>query len=155
MKRDLICWDSCVLIDWITEGNPSRMASITPIVESITNGQYRLVVSSLVYVEVLECTMPEGTITKFENFTKNRDAIQIRSVDTRIARKAQTIRNFCHKNSKKISTPDAVHLATAIVCGANFFHTFDDRLLSLNETSEAEEVAITRCHFPENSRPLL
>lgn len=148
MKHDLICWDSCVLIDWITGNNPDRIKNITPVIEGIESRQYRLVVSTLIYVEVLECTMPDGVIANFENFMKNVEEVEVATVDTHIAKKAQTIRNLCRKNGKKISTPDAVHLATAIVSGATSLHTFDGVLLSLNETNEAEGVAITRCHAP-------
>ena len=148
MKSDIICWDSCVLIDWIKGDEPGRMPDITSIVESITNKQYRLVVSALIYAEVLESAMPVGAINQFEDFMKNREQVEVVAVDIRVAKKAQMIRNMSHKNGKKIRTPDAVHLATAVVSKAEFFHTFDELLLSLNGTQEAHGVAITRCEIP-------
>ena len=154
MKGDLICWDSCVLIDWIKGDDPDRIPDITSIVQNITNKQYRLVVSALVYVEVLESTMPVEAIDKFERFIQNREEVEIIAVDIRVAKKAQTIRDFSRKNDKKISTPDAVHLATAIASGAKYLHTFDQHLLSLDGTKETEGVAITPCHIPGTNHPL-
>ncbi len=148
MKNNLICWDSSVLIEWIKEDNPNRMQKIESVVTQIDNGHYRLAVSTVIYVEVLEATMPSGAIAKFKQFMKDMAKSEVMAVDIRIAKKAQAIRNISLKNGRKISTPDAVHLATAIVSQADFFHTFDKRLLSLNGAGEAEGVAITACHIP-------
>ena len=132
MKGDLICWDSCVLIDWIKGDEPDRMPDITSIVQSITNKQYGLAVSALVYVEVLESKMSDGAIDKFERFIQNREEVEIIAVDIHVAKEAQMIRNHSLKNGKNISTPDAVHLATAIVSGC--------RLLEQSSRSGKERV---------------
>ena len=147
MKSGLICWDSAVLIYWIKK-DQNRIKNIRPVVECVKSGQYNLIASSLTYVEILETAMPDGAIDAVENFMENRDMLKVMAVDVRIAKKAQAIRNISLKNGRKISTPDAVHLATAIVSQADFFHTFDKRLLSLNGAGEAEGVAITACHIP-------
>ena len=143
MKSDLICWDSCVLIDWITGGKPSRISSIETVVESINNGYYKLAFSTLLYVEVIGSTMSKGAIKKFDKFMKNKEQIELFAVDMRIAKKAQEIRN-----GTSLKTPDAVHVATAIVSGAKFFHTFDKQLLSLSEANRVEGLKITACDIP-------
>ncbi len=53
-----------------------------------------------------------------------------------------------------VSTPDAVHVATAIVNKAKFFHTFDNTLLSLDGKNEVEGLKITPCHIQGTSAPL-
>ena len=76
--------------------------------------------------------------------------MQVLNVDLSVARKAQKIRN-----DTGMKTPDAVHVATALVGGANLFHTFDKRLLSLDGRDEVEGLAITACEVPGTTLPLL
>ena len=152
MKKDLICWDSSVLISWIRGDEiADKRRAIETVVNSIERGTYKLAVSTLIYVEVLERTMPEGAIAQFKKFMQNRQTLEIVAVDIRVAEKAQAIRN---KSSKTIRTPDAIHVATAIVCGAKLFHTFDDALLRLNGKDEVEGLMITPCDIPGKSRSL-
>lgn len=152
MKKDLICWDSSVLISWIRGDEiADKRQAIETVVNSIERGTYKLAVSTLIYVEVLERTMPAGAIEQFKKFMQNRQTLEIIAVDIRIAEKAQAIRN---KSSKTIRTPDAIHVATAIVCGAKLFHTFDDLLLRLNGKDEVEGLMITPCDVPGKSHYL-
>ncbi len=152
MKQDVICWDSSVLISWIRGDEiADKRRAIETVVNSIEKGTYKLAVSTLIYVEVLECTMPEGAIEQFKKFMQNRQTLEIVAVDIRVAEKAQTIRN---KSSKAIHTPDAIHVATAIVCGAKLFHTFDEKLLRLNGKDEVENLMITPCDVPGKSPSL-
>ena len=152
MKKDLICWDSSVLISWIRGDEiADKRRAIETVVNSIERGTYKLAISTLIYVEVLERTMPEGAIAQFKKFMQNRQTLEIVAVDIRVAEKAQVIRN---KSSKTIRTPDAIHVATAIVCGAKLFHTFDDALLRLNGKDEVEGLMITPCDIPGKSRSL-
>ena len=154
MRNNLICWDSCVLIELIKGDNEARIHNILPIAESISKKQYGLIVSALVYVEVLESKMPSTDIKRFEGFMQNRKEVEIVAVDTQIARKARAIRDSGIENGKKISTPDAVHLATAIISGARYLHTFDHLLLSLNGEKEAEGIDITPCYASGITRSL-
>lgn len=153
MKKELLCWDSSVLISWIRgDENPGRIQAVREVVESVENKHYKLVVSTLLYVEVLENTMPGHAIERFKKFMQNRQMIEIIAVDIRVAQKAQSIRN---KSQKKIRVPDAVHIATAIVSGAKIFHTFDEHLLKLNRKDEVESLTITACNIPGMNRQLL
>lgn len=143
MKQDLICWDSCVVIAWIKE-EPCRIKAIAPVVKNTEAGYYNLIVSSLVYPEVLESRMSHEAITKFKSFMQNREALGMFPVDLHVAQKAQKIRNLVPE-SAKMSTPDAIHVATAIVSGATMLHTFDKGLLSLNGKDQVEGLTITAC----------
>ena len=146
MKEDVICWDSSVFISWL-RGNEGedRDRAIRYLVERVEAGDYKVAVSTLLYVEVLESTMPAPAIGQFEKFMQNRAMISIVAVDIRVARKAQMIRDTLQKKDENITTPDAVHIATAIVSQAKFFHTFDARLLRLNGKSEVDGLTITAC----------
>jgi len=46
------------------------------------------------------------------------------------------------KSGKKLLTPDAIHLATAIIHKADFFLTLDNKLLNLNGDGRMEGLAI-------------
>jgi len=151
MKNTLICWDSSVLIDWFKANNPNRIKVIQPVITSMDKGDYNLIVSTLIYVEVLATAMSDKAMKKFDLFMKNRKNKGIIAVDIPIAKKAQEIRN---RSPKKISTPDAIHIATAIVSKANFLHTFDKDILSLNGTDVVERLSITECKAPGINLPL-
>ena len=157
MKKDLnlICWDTSVLIDWLKgSGTENRMLSIKSVVAEIEAKKYKLAVSTLVYVEVLECKMkmeceiPEQAIKQFEDFMKNGNLVEVLAVDTRIAKRAQELRNRLNEKGRNIETPDAIHIATAIVSKAKQLHTFDDKILRLNGKDEVEGLVITACDMP-------
>lgn len=149
MKKDLdlICWDTSILIDWLKGSeNQNRMLSIKSVIAEIEAKKYKLAVSTLAYVEVLECKMPEQAIKQLKEFMKNGNLVEVFAVDIRIAEKAQTIRNRARNEKKKIiKTPDAIHIATAIVSKAKQLHTFDEEILKLNGKDEVEGLVITDC----------
>lgn len=151
MKKDLICWDSSV-ISWIRgDESQDRIQAMRTVVGSVENGSYKLAVSTLLYVEVLERTTSADAIERFKRFMQNLQMIEIIAVDVRVAEKAQSIRN---NSQKKIHVPDAVHIATAIVSGAKLFHTFDDSLLQLSRNDEVDGLTITPCDVPGTGPPL-
>ncbi len=164
MKSELVCWDSSVLISWIKEEDLNRMKVIESVVQNMEKGYCSLIVSTLIYTEVLASTMSDSAIGKFERFMQNKEKVGIIAVDTRVAKKAQEIRDRENKlrdthdaiqrNRKIIETPDAIHVATAIVIGAKILHTFDKPLLSRHEKDEVEGLAITACHDPGATLPL-
>ncbi len=150
MKKGLIYWDSSVLISYIRgDEEENRNRDMNSVVEIIEKGFYKLVVSTLLYVEILESKMPGDSIKRFEKFMQNREKIEVVAVDIRVAKKAQVIRN-----STKIKTPDAIHLATAIVSGAKLFHTFDKELLQLSGKGVVESIPITACYISGINRDL-
>lgn len=155
MKKDLdlICWDTPVLIDWLQgSGTKNRMRSIKSVMSEIKARKYKLAVSTLAYVEILECKMPEQAIKRFEDFMKDRNLVEVFAVDTRIAKRAQALRNRLNEKGKKIETPDAIHIATAIVGKAKQLHTFDEKILKLNGKNEVEGLAITACDILSANR---
>ncbi len=155
MSNKLICWDANVLIYFLKGEFLGNKQYIMDVVNYVEENKYILGFSTLTYVEVLECTMSNETIQKFEKFMKNREKVSIYVVDIVIAKKAQQIRNVIKENiGKTISTPDAIHVATAIVNEAETFHTFDDDLLHLSEKQEVEGLSITACHIPGTDRSL-
>ena len=57
--------------------------------------------------------------------------MNVKSIDSKIAKLAHDLTDWyairpTEYNNKTLSTPDALHLATAILYRANEFHTFDE-----------------------------
>lgn len=148
MSSALICWDSSVVIDWMLDRkskNPERIPAIRSVFHEIEDGRLQLAVSALVHAEVLESTTPADAMQKFRAFMNDAEMVDVIAVDVPIAEKAREIRD---RALKKIKTPDAIHLATAIIGGAGVFHTFDRGLLSLSGADEVDGLVITGCDIP-------
>jgi predicted nucleic acid-binding protein len=126
-NRPLYYWDSCIFIAWI-KGNEPLEAEVADGIEDIAvtvnNGKANLCTSIITRTEVLESAMTPEAATKFENIFKRRNVLQI-SLDNPIADRARFIRDYYHKQSLKISVPDSVHLATALIYAVTEFHTLD------------------------------
>lgn len=147
-KPKIICWDSCVLIDFLQGDASPRVRSLDRVLDGVDKKSIKLVFSTLIYPEVLETKMPEGVIKKMDEFMGFNE-VDIIPVDIRIAKKARLIRD-----KTRIKTPDAVMVATAIESGAVALHTSDDELLKLDMKSAVDELPITNCTIPGESPSL-
>ena len=124
-KPQLVCWDSCVIIDYLGE-HSTRYAEILPMIDSAKRDELLIVVSEISVAEVskLESLMPKGVtlgkqIGLIEDFF-GLPYVQPRIIDRPIARlAAQLGRNF------GVKTCDAIVLATAIVSRADVVVTYD------------------------------
>lgn len=145
-------WDSCSFIAWIDggKGHPKDVIDgLDAIAKEVTENRATLCTSVVTETEVLEGKLTPDQVTKFQNLFKRRNVIRI-SVDHRIARKASEVRNYYHQRSIKISTPDAQHLATALIYGVDEFNTLDgngerkrpNQLLRLNGNVAGEPLHI-------------
>ncbi len=144
MKEEIICWDSSAMISWIggdaPEENKKRMPAMRATMRGLERGDYKLIVSTILYVEVLGTTMPTEAIEKFEQVMRRKEMIGTITVGIQVAKKAQEIRN-----QARLGTPDAIQIATAIIGNAKYFHTFDEKLLKLNGKDAVERLTITPC----------
>lgn len=62
--------------------------------------------------------------TKFENVFKRRNVVWINH-DTRIGKLSHDIRDYYAKRNIKLTSPDSVHLASAVLYQADLFYTLD------------------------------
>jgi predicted nucleic acid-binding protein len=118
-----ICWDSCVYISLLTGENrkSEEMKKLYAIEQMITDGRAVVFSSTVTIVEVLDCKLTDEQAEKFRSLIGNPDTPFL-NVDTRVAKLASEIRSF-YKG--KLSTPDAIQLATAIHFEATAFQTYD------------------------------
>lgn len=135
-------WDTSIFIAWLNAGKGHAaevMAGIDEIAAEIQDNKAVLCTSVNTTTEILQGQLTSEQSSRLENLFKRRNVIRI-NVDDRIATRASQIRNYYNERGVKIATPDAQHLATAIIHGVDEFHTLDgdskrprkSDLLSLN-----------------------
>ncbi len=129
---EIYYWDTCVFIAWLkNEGSPNRtpdeIEGIREVVSKVEKGTAKLITSTVTITEILECDLPVGAMNLFKGLLQRRMMMTV-SVDMKIAELASELRNHYkvrNDHTKTLCTPDALHLATAILYKANEFHTFD------------------------------
>jgi len=142
LTKEKIYWDSDVFISLIDD-DADRMDAIRCVIDEIENGKAIIIVSTLVRVEVLPNKRVPELERKFENFLKNWEQVREVAIDRRVIEVAKRIR----ESGKNVKTPDAIHLATAIVHGAPIFHTYDKPLIRLSGAAEIR--GLTVCEPPK------
>ena len=129
-SKDLYYWDANIFIAWLKdEKRPSgEMDGVREFNKKLEQRQIKIVTSTLMLAEILPCKFPVGVYGLFEDFLKRSNVMTI-AVDRKIANLSRDIRAYYDEHptedSKTISTPDAIHLATAIIHNVTQFHTFD------------------------------
>lgn len=123
-------WDTCLFLAWLKDETrkSGEMDGVREVIARHKRREVRLVTSTLTRVEVLESRIPAGVGNAFTDLLKRMTQL---GMDTKIASLAHDLRDFYARNAvaskgKNISTPDAIHLATAIHHRADEFHTFDN-----------------------------
>jgi predicted nucleic acid-binding protein len=121
-------WDAAVFIAWFTNEKtrtPAERAGIQQVVESFDKGTCIIVTSMLTKVELLPSKLGADNYANLSLLWK-RKQLQSLDVTERIIDLANEIRNFySEKGQKAPSTPDSIHLATAIIAKVDVFQTFD------------------------------
>ena len=80
---------------------------------------------------MLEGQFSESAFDTFQDVFQGPNILHC-NTDLNIAKKASELRNHSRNNKLKLFTPDAIHLATALIHDVSEFHTTDARLLSLS-----------------------
>ena len=127
-----IYWDTAPLVAWITDEqrSPEEIAGLEEVVELIERGKIVLFTSAIWRVEILDSSLTDEQKQTLRKLFDGRHITDV-AADSRIFDLAHEIRNYYQiehqkdQSQPKISTPDALHLATAILNDAAEFHTFD------------------------------
>lgn len=125
-------WDSSIFIAWLKgeSRDAGDMEGLTNVVRQIDSGKVSLIVSTLIRVEVLTFNLPDNKAQTFFDFLKRSNVAEA-AMDFHISNLAYEIRNFYKKQggekARTVSTPDAIHLATAIHYNVSEFHTFNGK----------------------------
>jgi len=108
-------WDACLFLAWIKdEERPTgEMDGVRDIIDLSKKRDAIIMTSVLTSVEVLAAKIPAGMDTLFQQLMRR---VQRVGIDTKIVTLAHDIRNHYTKlGGKTVATPDAIHLATAII----------------------------------------
>ncbi len=127
-------WDTAPLIAWLTDEkrpNPLEMSGLAEVLEMVDRGHAVLMTSVLWRAEILDLDLTPSQKKKLDGAFDGLNVLELQ-IDSRIMDLAGEIRAFQEKSKKKdaikfVSTPDAIHLASAIQYEATEFHTFDGK----------------------------
>ena len=127
----VVYWDASIFISWmkgeVAEKGVDAMGGIAEQVALIDRQTLHLATSVIALPEVLESEIPAEKGDAFRDFFKRPNCHMV-NVDRRIASLAYQLRDYYKTvgdGFKTLTTPDAIHLATAISFGCEEFYTFD------------------------------
>ena len=122
-----------MFLTWIKGGRgdnrkQGETGGVRELFKQIQSNEARLVGSVMIDTEVLQGQFTSDQKILFSDVLARRN-VQIVAIDRKISRPASEIRDYYRglKNGlPTIETPDAQHLATAIIYAVDIFYTFDE-----------------------------
>ncbi len=116
-------WDSCLFICLLVNNEPTKVKIITDLVRQAEAGGLRIVISNLVLAEVRPSTGYDNVhqLTVENLLEANRPYVQPFAVTRSIANLSREV----GANFPKLTVPDSIHIATALVAKADVFYTYD------------------------------
>jgi predicted nucleic acid-binding protein len=125
------------------------MDGVREIIMRVQRREARIMTSVLTTVEVLSAKIPAGMDRLFKDVVKRAHR---QGMDIKVAELAHDLRSFYAAKGQSLRTPDAIHLATAILYRATEFHTFDGKLLGYSGDVGGHKLIICK---PEATSPQL
>jgi predicted nucleic acid-binding protein len=124
--KKIIYWDTCIFLAWLQDERREIgvMEGIEESVRKIHSNELTLLTSQMTNIEVLESRLNLESKKKWKDVFNRRNC-QMVDVNPKVGEKAQFIRDYYDQQNIKLSTPDSIHLATAIIYKAEEFHTLD------------------------------
>lgn len=132
--KKIYYWDTAPILAWVTNetrDDPSEMDGVSETLHQVEAGNAVICTSVLWRAEVLNSTLSTDQKNLISLAFQGQRIQQI-AVNFRIMELAMEIRDYHKRNPAKdvihnISTPDAIHLASAIYSEVDEFHTFDGK----------------------------
>lgn len=158
-------WDTCVYIAYLkgeqSHGEP-HVSSLAQMAKDNFEQKNRIVTSVITLTEVLSSKLTPDEEEAFLKTFKRVNHV-LYDVDYGIATKARKFRDafLKHPSGKTLSSPDAIHAATAIILQADEMNTFDDGqkdkkylgLLELSKHAGVENLLICKPYLPPPPPP--
>jgi predicted nucleic acid-binding protein len=146
-NEKIVYWDTGIFLTLLTgeERDPAERFGIQEQIKKFDAGGLKIITSVLTVTEVLRSQLPSDAAQKFTDLRKT-PMLQFVNVTMQVANLAHDIRDYYSKHKEideiaaTITTPDAIHVATAITNKCQTLYTLDykDRpkknrsLISLN-----------------------
>jgi predicted nucleic acid-binding protein len=156
-----VSWDACTWIALIQKEKilddggkviEDRYSLARSVIELASRGKIEIATSGLCLAEV--CKNPPdaaGSEDKVAPFFEH-DYVLIVPVDTAVGTVARRLMLAKHAGLKPL---DSVHLATALAANVDELHTFDERLLALDEKLTKNDGTALKICKPAHGGPLL
>jgi len=141
------CWDTSVFLAYLNNDPRASQADIEIVIQQVIAGEANLIVSVTTFAEILTTHHTQAQLEAFEKFLR-RDNVARVDVTFPIAQKAGAIRARAEQPDaagikRKLKTPDAQIIATAIIYKATVLHTLDEKLLNLDGHEIVDHLPIT------------
>ena len=130
LRGKTVGMDTAPLICFIEE-NPAYIEIVDPFFEAVERNEFTVVTSIVTLLEVLVHPVRAGDTKlaqRYRDLLFHSKGLTTISLTQEIAEEAARLRG----TYRKIRTPDAIHIATAINANASFFLTNDMSLPSLS-----------------------
>ena len=163
-------WDACAYLAWLKNEEAAygkdSIDALGKIIKENFERKAEIATSTITIIEVLSSSLAEEQEKRFRASFRPTNHVMY-DVDPPIAFKAREFRERLLKDvsGKKLPTPDAIHLATAVICRASAFITFDDGkknkhsfgLLGLSKDARIDGLEICRpeAYHPPEPQPEL
>jgi predicted nucleic acid-binding protein len=157
----IIYWDACVYLAWLMEEKSHGKVHMDAIAQ-IANENFQrknvIITSTITFIEVMASKIRAEKEALFRKSFRTGDHIAY-DVDPPIALRARELRENLakHESGKNLSTPDAIHIATALIYKADCLFSFDDGqkekrhlgLLELNKDARVDGLEICKPNVPQ------
>jgi predicted nucleic acid-binding protein len=123
------CWDTSVFLAWLNKEASAPLSDIEAVLSEIYAKRSTLIVSVVTYTEVLSAKHTTKQRNAWEGFLKRSNVLRV-DVTFPVAQKAEEIRSRAlltgpKSRIRKIKTPDAQIIATAIIQKADVLHSLE------------------------------
>lgn len=131
-SKPIYYWDTCIFFAWLKDENrpDEEIEAIECILKLNKQGKNIIMTSTITITELLESKISKQSEELFMAALKRPNITRIPTLEP-IAYEARRIRDFYYnqrdRSGKTLSTPDSLHLATAIIYEADEFHSFDEK----------------------------
>jgi predicted nucleic acid-binding protein len=141
------CWDTTVFLAWLNKEASAPQSDIEAILNEVYANRSTLILSVVTYTEILTAKHSRRQRDAWESFLKRSSVLRV-DVTFPIAQKAEEIRSRAltmgpKGEQRKIRTPDAQIIATAIVQQADFFHSLEPKHHSLSGSPIVDGIRIS------------
>jgi predicted nucleic acid-binding protein len=126
--KRIIYWDCTCWLAWLYDERAIWPADVITgledVVYEIETNQAILLMSAVMRGEILFPRLNPDQRAKYHQLLRRRNFVE-QDAGSRVMDRVSIIRDYHHKKGQSVSTPDAIHLATAILYKADEFHTMD------------------------------
>lgn len=121
VKRPIYCWDSSAILGWFNEEEDKPLDDMALVIDEVCKDEAVLLLSVTVYCEVLCVGKGTNGAKKFRSFL-DRSTVEMVNVTPPIASLTAKLREKEIEQGRKLRTPDAQILATAMLYQASVLH---------------------------------